>query len=114
MKDQLPEFETFPLAPRRGVDTNKFEFLKNMPLNAHVHFTNDPKMLRTVVTIFNNQAKREGSNFHLSLRRVGENDPKGVGVRIIRDDKQVERAARKPRLVEVAEQGIRRLGRERD
>ena len=72
MKDHLPEFETFPLAPRRGVDINKFEFLKNMPLNAHVHFTDDPKILRTVVTVFNDQAKREGSNFHLSLRRVGK------------------------------------------
>ena len=114
MKDHLPEFETFPLAPRRGADINKFEFLKNLPLNAHVHFTDDPKMLRTVVTIFNDQAKREGSNFHLSLRRVGESDPKGVGVRIIRDDKRVDRTAGKPRLVDAAGSWNRRLtGRER-
>jgi hypothetical protein len=107
MTDYLPEFETFPLSPRRGVDTNRFEFLKNMPLNAHVHFTYDPKILRMVVTIFNDQAKREGSNFHLSLRRVGENDPKGIGVRIIRDDKRVVDRGRKPRLVEVAKNGSR-------
>jgi hypothetical protein len=114
VKDHLPEFETFPLAPRRGVDINKFEFLKNMPLNAHVHFTDDPKILRTVVSVFNDQAKREGSNFHLSLRRVGESDPKGVGFRIVRDDKRVERSAGKPRLVAAAKSWNPRLpGRER-
>jgi len=114
VKDHLPEFETFPLARRRGVDINKFEFLKNMPLNAHVHFTDDPKILRTVVTVFNDQAKREGSNFHLSLRRVGESDPKGVGFRIIRDDKRVERSAGKPRVGRPAESWNPRLtGRER-
>jgi len=48
------------------------------------------------------------------LRRVGESDPKGVGVRIIRDDKRVERAAGKPMLVDAAESWNRRLtGRER-
>ena len=114
MKDHLPEFETFPLAPRRGVDINKFEFLKNMPLNAHVHFTDDLKMLRTVVTVFNDQAKREGSNFHLSLRRVGESDPKGVGFRIIRDDKRIDCSSAKPRLVAAAKSWNPRLtGRER-
>ena len=102
VKDHLPEFETFPLAPRRGVDINKFEFLKNMPLNAHVHFTDDPKILRTVVSVFNDQAKREGSNFSPQLAPSWGKRSKGVGFRIIRDDKRVERSAGKPRLVAAA------------
>jgi hypothetical protein len=82
------EFETFqlPQSYHKG-NYGKYTFLKAMPKDAHFHFRENLSSLRKAVSDLNKRFVEQGSQIHFRIQKVGDDDPKGHGLRVLRDDK---------------------------
>ncbi len=81
----MTDFDTFDISkPRRA--NGRYAPLLDLPLGAHVHYSiseYSPKSIRAGVSTIN----RTSAPVHFSVLTVGGEDPKGAGVRVLRDDK---------------------------
>jgi hypothetical protein len=85
----IPEFETFKVKgePKYG----RYLFLKDMPNGAHVHFREGGETaLRNAVYLLAKNHRRNVPGFSLSVFKVGDEDPKGPGFRVMRRDREVK------------------------
>lgn len=94
-------YETFDIKPRMTLNglsrrPGKYASLLDLPVSAHQHFADtDPKTLRAAAAKINKDSFEAGSPLHLSVITVGADDPKGAGVRVLRDDKPMMSRPRK-------------------
>lgn len=79
------EIETWDLGSR-----HRFAYLADLPLGSHVHFSeNVSNSLRTSVCRLNKIKQKTDPTFYLTIRKVSEIDPKGIGFRVIRQDREI-------------------------
>jgi hypothetical protein len=89
-------FETFKLNTRGNIE--EYAYLLNMPLGAHQHFKADDaieKKIRSAVSRINKSEFTTGDGAHFSVHRVSSIDPKGAGIRVLRDDKPIRTRTRR-------------------
>lgn len=86
-----PEFETFDLGASTRVLRGQYAFLINLPDGAHVHFRDvKAALLRTAIRNLNLRQQKREPAFYLSVRAVSDSDPKGRGLRVVRQDREVK------------------------
>ena len=84
------EFDTFDLSP---LTYGKYRFLLDMPKGAHFHFAPGNEIqLRNCINEMNRRLAQKGAKVHFSCRKVGGDDPKGPGYRVLRDDRPIRGA----------------------
>ena len=82
----MTEYETFDISKSRRANGGRYAPLMDLPLGAHIHYSAaefNPKSIRAGISGIN----KANAPLHFSVLTVGDDDPKGAGVRVLRDDK---------------------------
>lgn len=83
----MTDYETFDIAARkRAANGGRYSALRDLPLGAHIHYAAadfNPKSIRASISTINKAL----APLHFSVISVRDDDPKGAGVRVLRDDK---------------------------
>ncbi len=84
------DFENFPLTRRKKkVDTSQFQELVDLQIGQHQHFTKAQATLNQLQAVLR---ALNHDDFHLTVKVVGVDDPKGEGFRVRRIVKKTRSA----------------------